>query len=37
MEHGESDIEALLEIRNLHAVIGYTQILKGIDLSIAPG
>ena len=37
MEHGESDIEALLEIRNLHAGIGDTQILKGIDLSIAPG
>ena len=37
MEHGESDIEALLEIRNLHAGIDDTQILKGIDLSIAPG
>ena len=37
MGHGESDIEALLEIRNLHAGIGDTQILKGIDLSIAPG
>jgi Fe-S cluster assembly ATP-binding protein len=37
MEHGESDIEALLEIQNLHAGIGDTQILKGIDLSIAPG
>ena len=34
---GESDIEALLEIRNLHAGIDDTQILKGIDLSIAPG
>ena len=37
MEHGESNIEALLEIRNLHAGIGDTQILKGINLSIAPG
>lgn len=37
MEHGGSDIEPLLEIRNLHAGIGDTQILKGIDLSIAPG
>jgi Fe-S cluster assembly ATP-binding protein len=37
MGHGESDIEALLEIRNLHAGIDDTQILKGIDLSIAPG
>ncbi len=37
MGSGESDIEALLEIRNLHAGIGDTQILKGIDLSIAPG
>ena len=37
MGHGESDIEALLEIRNLHAGIDDIQILKGIDLSIAPG
>ena len=37
MGHGESNIEALLEIRNLHAGIGDTQILKGINLSIAPG
>ena len=37
MEHSEPDIEALLEIRNLHAGIDDTQILKGIDLSIAPG
>ena len=37
MGHGESNIEALLEIRKLHAGIGDTQILKGIDLSIAPG
>ena len=37
MGSGESDIEALLEIRNLHAGIDDTQILKGIDLSIAPG
>ena len=37
MGHGESDIEALLEIRNLHAGIDDTQILKGINLSIAPG
>ena len=27
----------LLEIRNLHAVIGDKEILKGIDLTIAPG
>ena len=37
MGHGESDIEALLEIRNLHAGIDDIQILKGINLSIAPG
>ena len=37
MGHGESNIEALLEIRNLHAGIDDIQILKGINLSIAPG
>ena len=37
MGHSESDTGALLEIRNLHAGIDDTQILKGIDLSIAPG
>ncbi len=37
MGHGEFNTGALLEIRNLHAGIGDTQILKGIDLSIAPG
>ena len=37
MGHSEPDTGALLEIRNLHAGIDDTQILKGIDLSIAPG
>ena len=37
MGHSEADAGALLEIRNLHAGIDDTQILKGIDLSIAPG
>lgn len=37
MEHGDSGLEALLEIRNLHAGINDTQILKGFDLLIAPG
>jgi len=37
MGHGEFDRGALLEIRNLHAGIDDIQILKGIDLSIAPG
>ncbi len=37
MGHSEADAGALLEVRNLHAGIGDTQILKGIDLSIAPG
>jgi len=37
MGDGEFDIEALLEIQNLHAGIDDTQILKGINLSIAPG
>ena len=37
MGHGEGDAGALLEIRNLHAGIDDTQILKGIDLSIGPG
>ena len=37
MGHDEFDRGALLEIRNLHAGIDDIQILKGIDLSIAPG
>jgi Fe-S cluster assembly ATP-binding protein len=37
MGDGESNTEALLEIQNLHAGIGDTKILKGINLSIAPG
>ena len=37
MGHVEADAGALLEIRNLHAGIDDTQILKGIDLSIGPG
>ena len=37
MGHGEFDRGALLEIRNLHAGIDDIQILKGINLSIAPG
>ena len=37
MGRGKTDAGALLEIRNLHAGIDDTQILKGIDLSIAPG
>jgi len=37
MGHDEFDRGALLEIRNLHAGIDDIQILKGINLSIAPG
>ena len=37
MGYGEFDRGALLEIRNLHAGIDDIQILKGINLSIAPG
>ena len=37
MGHGEFDRGALLEIRNLHAGIDDTQILKGIDQCIGPG
>ena len=39
MMHGESmsTESGLLEIKGLHAGIGGTEILKGIDLKIDPG